>query len=140
MAMLAKDVMSRKPEFLPPDATLQVAANQMRTHDYGFIPVGKNDRLIGTVTDRDIIIRAISEGKDPNKTTLGDIMSEDMFFCFETDDLNKVVQQMESLQVRRLVVLNENKRLTGIISLGDIARKSHDEKLCGELTEAISQD
>lgn len=140
MGMLAKDVMSRKPEFLPPDATLQEAADHMLSHDYGFIPVGKDDRLIGTVTDRDMVIRAVAEGKDPNKTTLGDIMSENIFYCYETDDLQTVAQQMETLQVRRLVVLNENKRLTGIIALGDIARKSHDEKLCGELTEAISQD
>ncbi len=140
MGMLAKDVMSQKPEFLSPDTTLQEAADQMRTHDYGFIPVGKDDRLIGTVTDRDMVIRALAEGKDPSKTTLGEIMSEDLFYCFEMDDLKKVVGQMESLQVRRLVVLNADKRLTGIISLGDIARKSHDEKLCGELTEAVSQD
>ena len=65
--MFAKDIMSKKPEFLPPSATLKQAADQMRTHDYGFIPVGENDRIVGAVTDRDVIIRAIAEGKDPNK-------------------------------------------------------------------------
>lgn len=138
--MLAKDVMSKKPEFLLPTATLKQAADQMRTHDYGFIPVGENDRLIGAVTDRDIAIRAIAEGKDPNKTQLRDVLTKGIHYCFETDNLEKVAQQMEDLQIRRLVVLNKDKRLTGIISLGDIATKCHDKKLSSELVDAVSQD
>src|SRR5579885_1617400 len=118
--MLAKDVMSRKPEFLPPSATLKQAADQMRTHDYGFLPVGENDRLIGALTDRDIAIRAVAEGRDPAKTTVKDIMTKGIHYCFETDSLEDVAQQMEKLQVRRLVVLNKDKRLTGIISFGDL--------------------
>ncbi|OGT37807.1 MAG: inosine-5-monophosphate dehydrogenase [Gammaproteobacteria bacterium RIFCSPHIGHO2_12_FULL_37_14] len=138
--MLAKDIMSKKPEFLPPTATLKQAADQMRTHDYGFIPVGESDRLIGAVTDRDITIKAVSEGKDPNKTTLRDVMSKGIHYCFEKDSLEKIVQQMEKLQIRRLVVLNEDKRMTGVISLGDIATKSKNAKLCSELTDAVSQE
>jgi len=138
--MLAKDIMSKKPEFLPPNATLKQAADQMRTHDYGFIPVGENDRLIGAITDRDIVIRAVCEGKDPNKATLRDIMSKGIHYCLETDYIEKVAQQMEKLQIRRLVVLNSDKRLVGIISLGDIATKSKNAKLCSELTDAVSQD
>jgi CBS domain-containing protein len=136
--MLAKDLMSKKPEFLPPSATLKQAADQMRTHDYGFIPVGENDRLIGVVTDRDIAIKAVAEGWDPNKITLKDIMHKGIFYCLETDKLEKIILQMEKLQVRRLIVLNEQKRMTGIISLGDIATKSKNAKLCFELTEAVS--
>ncbi|EKD70058.1 MAG: CBS protein [uncultured bacterium] len=136
--MFAKDIMSKKPEFLPPSATLKQAADQMRTHDYGFIPVGENDRIVGAVTDRDVIIRAIAEGKDPNKTTLRDVMTKGIHYCFETDSLDKVAQQMEEFQIRRLVVLNKDKRMTGIISLGDIATKSNDAKLCSELTDAVS--
>ncbi|RDI40965.1 CBS domain-containing protein [Aquicella lusitana] len=138
--MKAKDVMSKKPEFLPPTATLKEAARQMNTHDYGFIPVGENDRLIGAVTDRDIVIRAVAEGKDPAKTTLRDVMSKGIHFCFESDDIEKVAQQMEQLQIRRLVVLNKDKRLTGIISLGDIATKCHNPSLSAELTDAVSQE
>lgn len=137
--MLAKDVMSKKPEFLPPTATLKQAADQMRTHDYGFIPVGENDRLIGAVTDRDLAIRAIAEGKDPNRTTLREVMSKGIQFCFDTDNLDKVVLQMEKLHIRRLVVLNKDKRMIGIISLGDIATKCKNSKLCSELTEAVSE-
>lgn len=138
--MLAKEIMSKKPEYLPPNTTLKQAANQMRTHDYGFIPVGENDRLIGVVTDRDMTIRAIAEGKDPSKTTLRDILSKGIHYCYEGDSIEKVVQKMEKEQVRRLVVLNseKDKRLTGIISLGDIATKAKNMKLCSELTDALS--
>lgn len=137
--MRAQEVMSKKPEFLPPTATLQQAADQMRNHDYGFVPIGENDKLIGAITDRDIIIRAISKGKDPKKTTVGDVMSKGIQFCFEDDDLTSVTKKMKTLQVRRLVVLNKGKRMTGIISLGDIATKCKDNKLCGELTEAVCE-
>jgi CBS domain-containing protein len=138
--MLAKDVMSKKPEFLPPTATLKKAADQMYAHDYGFIPVGENDRLIGAVTDRDITVRAIAAGKDPNTTTLKDVMSKGIHVCQETDDIEKVAQKMEDLQIRRLVVLNKDKRMIGIISLGDIATKAKNPKLCSELTSAVSQE
>lgn len=138
--MQAKDVMSKKPEFLPPTATLKQAADQMRTHDYGFIPIGENDRLIGAVTDRDITIRAVAEGKDPIKTTLKEVMSKEIQFCYETDSLEDVALKMENLQVRRLVVLSKDKRMIGIISLGDIATKCHNEKLCSELADAVSHD
>jgi CBS domain-containing protein len=136
--MLAKDVMSRKPEFLPPSATLKQAADQMRTHDYGFIPIGENDRLIGALTDRDIAIKAVAEGWDPNKKTIKEAMHKGIFYCWENDSIEKVIKQMEKLQVRRLVVLNNEKRMTGIISLGDIATKCKNAKLCFELTEAVS--
>jgi len=136
--MLAKEVMSLKPEFLAPNVTLKQAADQMRTHDYGFIPVGENDRLIGIVTDRDITVRAVAEGWDPSKKTLREVMSKRVHFCQETDSLEKVALQMEKLQVRRLIVLNKNKRMVGIISLGDIATKGKNAKLCSELAEAVS--
>src|SRR3990167_8431483 len=126
--MLAKDIMSKKPEFLPPTATIKQAADQMRTHDYGFILVGENDRLVGAVTDRDITIRAIAEGKDPSKTTVSEVMTKGIHYCYETDEVEKVAQQMEQLQVRRLAVLNKDKRLIGIISLGDIATKCKNSK------------
>lgn len=137
--MLAKEVMTTKPEFLPPTATLKEAADQMKSHDFGFIPVGENDRLIGTITDRDLAIKAVASGLDPNKSEIKEIMHKGVYFCFENDTLEKVVEQMEKLQVRRLVVLNADKRMTGIISLGDIATKCQDEELAGRLTEAVSE-
>lgn len=137
--MLAKEIMSAKPEFLPPTATLQQAAVKMKSHDYGFIPVGENDRLIGTITDRDLAIKAVAAGLDPSKKTIKEVMHKGVFFCLEEDDVKKVIAQMEKLQVRRLVVLNQDKRMTGIISLGDIATKCNDDELCGKLTEAVSE-
>lgn len=136
--MLAKDVMTKSPEFFPPTATLKELATSMGSHDFGFIPIGENDRLVGTVTDRDITVRAIAKGKDPNKTTARDVMTEKVEYCYETDDLNKVVQHMEEAQIRRIIVLDNKKRMTGIISLGDIATKAKDGKLCSELADAVS--
>ncbi|OGT56894.1 MAG: inosine-5-monophosphate dehydrogenase [Gammaproteobacteria bacterium RIFCSPHIGHO2_12_FULL_43_28] len=136
--MLAKDIMSKKPEFLPPTTSLKQAADQMRTHDYGFLPIGENDRLIGAVTDRDIIIRGIANGKDPSNTPLRDVMTKGIHYCYETDSLEKLVQQMEKLQIRRLVVLNKDKRMTGIITLGDIAVKAENAKLCRELADSVA--
>ena len=137
--MLAKELMTKTPEFLPPTATLKEAADQMKKHDYGFIPVGENDRLIGVITDRDLAIRGTATGKDPNKTQIQEVMSKGIHYCFETDSVEEVAKKMEDLQVRRIIVLNKDKRLTGIISLGDIATKCSDTKLCCELTEAVSE-
>lgn len=137
--MLAKEVMSQHPEFLPPSATLKQAADQMRSHDYGFLPIGENDRLVGALTDRDIAVFAVARGWDPNKKTVSEIMHKGIYYCFESDPLEKVIAQMEQLKVRRLIVLNKQKRMTGIISMGDIATKCKDAKLCKELTQAVSQ-
>lgn len=137
--MLAKDVMTSKPTFLPPTATIDDAASKMRSKDFGFIPVGENDKLIGAVTDRDIAIRAIAEGKDPHTTQIKDVMTKGIEYCYETDDLQTVADKMEKLQIRRLVVLNKDKRMTGIISLGDIATKCKDAELSADLVDAVSK-
>lgn len=136
--MQAKDIMCKKHEFLPPTATLKEVAAKMDSINCGFVPIGLNDRLIGAVTDRDIAIRAVAKGKDPNTTTAQDVMTKSIEFCFETDDLTDVVAHMEQSKIRRIVVLDKDKRMTGIISLGDVATKSKDTKLCSELADAVS--
>lgn len=136
--MLAKEVMSTTPEFVSPDTSLIDAAQHMKSHDYGFIPVGENDRLLGALTDRDLVIRAIAEGKDPNVTSVSEVMTDGIQYCFEDDDLISVADKMERLQIRRLVVLDENKRMTGIISLGDIATKANSPNLSSEIIEQVS--
>lgn len=138
--MHVREAMSKKPVFLPPTTSIKVAAAKMKELDCGFIPVGENDKLIGAVTDRDIVLRTLAEGKDPSKATLKDVMSEKVEFCFENEDLNKTIEHMKSKQIHRLVVLNEDKRMTGILTLGDIARKSHDTEKCGEAVEGILED
>lgn len=136
--MRAKEVMSNHPEFLPPTATLKEAADRMKSGDYGFVPIGENDRLIGAITDRDLAIRAVASGKDPN-TQVKDVMSKGIQYCFEDDDLTDIAKKMEELQIRRLVVLDKDKRMTGIISLGDIATKCPDLKLRAEIIEGVSE-
>ena len=137
--MLAKEIMSSKPDYMPPTATLKEAADRMRMHDHGFILIGENDRLTGTITDRDIAIRAIAEGKDCTRLTLKDIMSKGVHYCFENDTIEKAAKIMEQYQIRRLPVLNPDKRLTGVISLGDIATKCRNPSLCSEIVEEVSR-
>src|SRR5688572_1313211 len=98
--MLAKEIMSKKPDVLSPKATIKEAAELMRDHDYGFIPIGENDRLIGAITDRDIAIRAVAVGKDVNETTVKEVMSDKIQYCFEEDDVEEVGRKMKDLQLR----------------------------------------
>ena len=138
--MLVIEAMSKKPVFLPPTASLKEAASKMWELDCGFIPIGENDKLIGAVTDRDIVMRTWAKGKDPNKSTLRDVMSEHIEYCFEDEDLEKAIEHMKSKQIHRLVVLNKNKRMTGILALGDIARKAHDGQQTSKAVEGILKD
>ena len=138
--MRVKEVMSKNPEYLPPTAGVKEAVDKMVKLDCGFIPVGENDKLIGTVTDRDIVIRSVGKGKDPTSIKVQDIMTKHVLYCYEDDDIDKIARNMSENQVRRLIVLNKDKRMTGIISLGDIARKCHDENLCGRALEGISEE
>ena len=137
--MLAKEVMSNDPIIFSPDMTLKQAAEKMLEYDFGFIPVGENDRLTGTITDRDIVIRGVAKGLDPNNTAIEEVMTRAILYCYEEDDIEKVGKMMGDLRVRRLVVLNADKRITGIITLGDISSKCNDTNLAGQITTAVSQ-
>lgn len=137
--MKAKDLMSKNPEIISPEITLKQAAEKMRDQNIGFLPIGENDRLIGAITDRDMVIRGLAEGKGAN-STVRDAMSDEIRYCMENDTLDKVADMMSNLQIRRLVVLNDNKRIVGIISLGDVATKSKDNKLTGKVTEEVSEN
>jgi predicted transcriptional regulator len=99
------------------------------------MPIGENDSLIGAITDRDIAIRAVAEGKDPNKTLLGNVMSKGIHYCLENDDLEDAVHKMQALHVKRLVVLNKDKRMIGIIAFKDIATKCKDADLRDSLAD-----
>jgi CBS domain-containing protein len=137
--MLVKEAMSKNPIYLSPTATVKDAAEKMVELDCGFIPIGENDRLIGAVTDRDIVIRAVGKDKDSLATPLRDIMTKNVIYCYEDDQIHKAIEAMSKNQIHRVIVLNKDKRFTGVVSLGDIARKSLDPKLCGEAFLAISQ-
>ena len=120
------EIMTSDPELIDPTASIRDAAQRMKNEDIGALPVGENDRLIGMVTDRDIALRAVAEDRSPSSTTVRDVMSEKIYYCFEDDDVEEAARCMAENQVRRLPILNRDKRLTGIVSLADIA-KTHEE-------------
>ena len=118
-----KDLMSRDVKVVSPDMSIQDAAKQMREGDFGMLPVGENDRMIGTITDRDIAMRAVAEGKD-SSTKVRDVMSEGIDWVFEDETVEDAAKMMSQRQVRRLPVVDRNKRLVGIVALGDFAVES----------------
>ena len=122
--MLIKDVMTRDVDTIAPDTTLEVAARHMRDRDIGSLPVGENDKLVGMVTDRDIVLNAVATALDPTTTTAREVMSPKLLYCFEDQSVEDVLANMADVQVRRLPVLNREKRLVGIVSIGDLAKKS----------------
>ncbi len=137
--MQLKDIMTPDPLVLSPETTLKEAAQRMRDLDSGVMPVGERDRLVGMLTDRDITVRATAEGKDPNGTPVREVMTTEVVYCFEDDDVRDAARKMEEHQVRRLIVLNRDKRLVGIVALGDIAVHAPSDQLAGEITEAVSE-
>ena len=115
-----KDLMSRDVKVVGPDVTIADAARMMRDGDFGMLPVSDNDRMIGTISDRDIAIRAVAEGKGAD-TKVRDVMSEGIAWAYEDDSVEKAAQLMSERQVRRLPVVDRDKRLIGIVALGDFA-------------------
>ena len=120
--MRVKEAMTREVRIANPGQTIREVAKIMAEIDAGSMPVGENDRLVGMITDRDIAIRAIAAGKGPD-TPVRDVMSSEVKYCFEDEDLEHVAHNMGDIQVRRLPVVNRDKRLVGIISFGDVAQK-----------------
>ena len=138
--MRVSEVMTRGAECTRPNATLQEAARRMRELDVGPLPVcGDNDRLVGMVTDRDITVRATAEGESPTVIRVRDIMTPEVIYCFEDALVEDAARLMEQKQVRRLVVLNRDKRLVGIVSLGDLAARTGDEALAGDTLGAAAE-
>jgi len=133
-----REIMSTDVTWVGPDMSLQDAAKKMRDLDIGCLPVGKDDRLIGMITDRDIACRAIAEGDDPARTPISDAMSKGVTYCFDDQDVGEAAHLMEKKQIHRLPVLNRQKRMVGMLSLGDIGLHASRE-LTGEVVAAISQ-
>ena len=120
--MKVKQIMHSSVEWAEANTPLPTLAKKMSEEDIGCIPVGENDRLIGMVTDRDIAVRAVADGRNISNLTARDVMTKGIAYCRETDDVAKAVHTMEMRKIRRLPVLNESKRMTGILSLGDVAQ------------------
>lgn len=115
-----KDVMTRQVDVISPDASISEAAQRMRAGDFGLLPVGENDRMIGAISDRDIVVRAVAEGK-PADTKVREVMSEGILWAYDDDSIEDAVKTMSKHQVRRLPIINHDKRLVGIVALGDLA-------------------
>ncbi len=119
--MRVRDVMTRNVEKVAPCDTLQAAARKMRDLDVGPLPVCDGDRLAGMVTDRDITVRATAEGKDPARCTVGDVMTPDVVYVFEDQDVKDAADAMAAHQIRRLLVLDADQKLVGIVAMADLA-------------------
>jgi CBS domain-containing protein len=133
-----KDLMSRDVKVIRPDMTIGEAAKKMRDGDFGMMPVEENDRMIGTISDRDIAIRAVAEGKGDG-TKVRDVMSEGIVWTYEDDTVQQAATIMSKRQVRRLPVVNRDKRLVGILALGDFAVESSEIQPAAQALSEISR-
>jgi CBS domain-containing protein len=140
MAMQVSEVMTRNVECARPTNSVFDVARQMKKLDVGALPVcGDNDRLVGIVTDRDIVLRGVAEGRNLDEVKVQDIMTPGIEYCVDDQPVKHAAQLMREKQIRRLVVLNDDHRLVGIVSLGDLAVDTDDEMLVGSALEGISQ-
>jgi CBS domain-containing protein len=135
---LLKNLMSRDVKVISPEMTIGDAAKRMRDGDFGMMPVGEDDRMIGTISDRDIAIRAVAEGKDAG-TRVRDVMSAGIAWAYEDDTVEQAAKIMSERQVRRLPILDRDKRLVGIVALGDFAVERSEMKPAAEALSEISK-
>ena len=135
--MQVSELMTRDVQLIEPTQTIQEAARMMAEIDTGIMPVREGDRLVGMITDRDISVRAVAQGRGPD-TAVREVMTDDVKYCYEDDDTSDVARNMAEIQVRRLPVLSRDKRLVGIISLGDMAMSDSSDRV-GAAVTGISQ-
>jgi CBS domain-containing protein len=132
------EVMTAPVHVISPEATIKEAAQEMRGGDFGMLPVGENDRMIGSISDRDIVIRAIAEGKESH-TKVREVMSDGIVWVYEDETVEDAAQRMSDNQVRRLAVVDRDKRLVGIVALGDFAVQGNDLRPPAEALSEISR-
>jgi len=135
--MRVRDIMSTDVKCLTPETGIKEVAIHMKTLDVGFIPICENDRLVGAITDRDIVLRAIAEGREISTCTARDIMTKDVFWCYEDDSVKDVAKKMREKDVRRMLILNHDKKLVGVVSLGDLSKV--EEKVSGQTLRDITE-
>ena len=136
--MKIKDAMTKKIDLVDPNMTVEQAAKLMVKDNIGFLPVGENDRMVGMITDRDIVVRAVAHGKNPSQAKVRDVMTEHVLYCYEDESIEIAAQNMADLQIRRMPIINREKRLVGILSLADIARRC-DSKQAGEALKHVAK-
>ena len=136
--MKIQNLMTHKVEVIHPDTPLQQAAATMKRLDVGMLPVCNGQQLVGMLTDRDITVRATAEGLDPAKTPAERVMTKDVCYCFENQEVEQAVKLMEQKQIRRLPIVDRTKKLVGVMSLGDVAVRNKNKKLAAEAIEQVS--
>lgn len=136
--MQIRDLMTPDVEVVRPETPLREAADRMRELNVGVMPVCEGRRIVGILTDRDIAVRAVAEGDDPNATTVAQVMTSDVAFCYDDQPVEEAAELMEQQQIRRLPILDRDERLIGILSLGDLAVDGQDEKLKADVVEGVS--
>jgi CBS domain-containing protein len=137
--MQIREIMTTGVETITPDTTLRDAAGRMKSLDVGFLPVVHNERLLGTLTDRDIVIRAVAEGRDGNTTPARDVMTEEVFSSYDDDDVKEVAAYMREKEVRRLLILSRDKRLVGVVSIGDLSKVEGIQEIVGDTLKEITE-
>jgi CBS domain-containing protein len=137
--MRVRDIMTPDVECVCPDDTLQEAAIKMQDLDIGPLPVCDRDQIAGMLTDRDITVRAIAKGLDPRSTRVRDVMTRDVIHCYEDEDAEAAARLMQERQVRRVLVIDHDERLVGIVSLGDLAAETGDPRRIGEVLQDVSE-
>lgn len=136
--MQVREVMSSNFKLISPQATLQDAARLMRDGDFGFLPVGDENRLLGVVTDRDIVVGAVAEGRDA-ATPVGDLIKGDVVTVRQDENVDAAARLMRDRQIRRLAVVGGDGRIVGVLSVGDIAREGSDDRLAGTIEEGVAK-
>ena len=137
--MKVEDVMTNGCECIEPGRSVMEAARRMRALDVGSLPVCDEDRLVGMITDRDIVLRVVADGKDPTQRPVRDAMSTGVSYCYTDDPVSDAAGVMQAMQIRRLPVLTRDRRLVGIVSLGDLATEVEDDELVGDTLGRISE-
>ena len=138
--MIVRECMTRQVELGTPDMSLRDAALKMRDGDFGILPIYKNDKLVGMITDRDIAIRCVADGDDIKKMKVGEVMTERVLYCFDDQSLDEVAQNLGDNQVRRLPVVNRDKKLVGILSLSDLSRAHLNPQQLERTMSKLSKD
>jgi len=137
--MKVSEIMSRNVECVDPDTSIKEIAQKMRLLDVGFVPICEGNRVIGTLTDRDITIRHVADGQNPYRVKARDIMTPHVFYCYAEQDVEEVGRYMQEHEVRRVLIFDRGENLVGVVSLGDIFKSAGEEWLAGETLREIAE-
>jgi CBS domain-containing protein len=136
--MKIREIMTSNVECIAPSLPIAKAAEKMRDMDIGFLPVCENDKIVGTVTDRDITIRSVAQGRDPRLAPVSEVMTQTVFHCYDDEDVEAIARSMQDSEIRRMLILDRSENLVGVVSLGDIAKASGEQTIAGETLGQIA--